>query len=263
VALLFEQATGIRIGKPRVAVEHPTTEDEIDFLDNHIWEGRAPELAGRLKADVVRPLLELVARYDRTTRRQAKSKAIETRETDDYDSVGPLLREAAEAAKKALDSRWVREILDPEEIEALESVWDFRNRGVSRPNGRPREWHLAALWILMAILGPLRRKNGEWLTDSDMAYLISLLCPVLLRQEHSDVKEYVRKNRRPYELDVVLTPSRCHATLSHPEGYHPLFQDGLTLSSFWPGIDLSCRETPRIPLKWRRAKAPKNSPHET
>lgn len=248
VALKFEMDTGIRIGKPRA------DGDELGFLDNEAWEGRDTVLVSCLNLDTIGPLITLIGEAVTTPRRRrGRVPVAAARFVDDREEARRLVGRTSALVKKALAARRLRDVLVPEEVQAMEAVADIGPMRTTVLRGRPRERYVGALWMLIAILMRLRRSDKGVLTDADMARLVALICPELLRLDQVDVVELVRKHRRRFTLTVVNTPDVQKVIVWHPKGMRPGTGDGLSLLWMWPGFDFEYYENSELPVKWRRS----------
>ena len=252
VALDFESSTGIRVGKPIVSIDVPTPDDELDFLDNDAWEGRDEKLVACLDKEVFAHLNALLSEWvtrqsSRPISRKPKSVFVDMR-----DEAARSVSEVSELAREALGAGGLKDVLDDEEMLALSVVAEIGQRGSQSLLGRPQELHVSALKNLMAILGRLRCSDDSPLSDRDMANLVSLVCSSLLRMEHDDVFESVRKHRQSYELQVFINLEVQKVILYHAIDRKPPLRDFIAIQHVWPGIDITVIPSKSIPGRWRR-----------
>ena len=120
--------------------------------------------------------------------------------------------------------------------------------------GRPPDKYVAALKVLMAMLGRLKRRDGKPLKDSEMARLVALVFPVLLRINHKKVLDLVRKHRRSFFLHVVDKPDVQKVTIIFYEQAPLETADFVGIRAMWPGIEVEMVPLSGQPPYWRRRR---------
>ncbi len=270
VASRFLKETGIQVGVPAVGEVTSSTAPilEVDFSDGKQWKGRDPVLQGLLDRDreAIVQLKSLLTDYVMSLQGNSKlagqrASTVDQERLEAEREAVRLIDTMIELAGNVMAAPAAYGMLTLPERTAIEVVYGMEPKGSQSTGqrGRPPERHVAALWMLVAILGALASRDGNPLDDKNMARLVMLVCPALLRVGLERVYTLVRQHRRALRLLVVSSRSRSTVMVRHPVRSPPDAKDLDMLYWMWPGFEFVILPDKKIPAMWRRDYRKKGS----